>query len=106
MLFLINGGKSIRTAIHTTNIILLLGLLVLGFFMFFGLHFVPQKDPYIAEHISIILVYVIWVIGYYLQVKQSTVKNFIIILAVFLLIQALNVFFMYYVITFFEFFLE
>lgn len=101
-----NGGKIIRAAIHITNLILLCGLLILGFFMYFGTHFVPQQDPYIAENISIILIYVIWAISYYLQIKQSSIRNFIIILVVFLLIQALYFYFIYYVITFFEFFLE
>ncbi len=74
--------------------------------MYFGMHFVPQDDPYIAENISILLLYVIWGISYYVQLKQTTVKNFIITLVTFLIIKALYFFFMYYVITFLELFLE
>ncbi|UFU00122.1 hypothetical protein KO561_03925 [Radiobacillus kanasensis] len=103
---MLKDSRIIRKTIHITNIMLLAGLLVVGFFAFFGLHFVPQQDPYIAEHIYIMLIYVIWAIGYYLQIKQSTLRNFIIILVIFLIIQALNFFFGYYVITFLEFFLE
>ncbi|MYL58249.1 hypothetical protein GLW20_12105 [Virgibacillus halodenitrificans] len=103
---LLNDSRITRKTIHITNIILLVGLLVLGFFWFFGLHFVPQQDPYLAEHIYIILIYVIWGIGYYLQIKQSTMRNFIIVLIFSLIIQALNFFFVYYITTFLEFFLE
>ncbi|WP_117148951.1 hypothetical protein [Paraliobacillus zengyii] len=103
---ILNNSRIIRKVIHITNFILLVILLVLGFFSVFGQHFVPQQDPYLAEHIQIMLIYVIWGIGYYLQIRQSTMRNFIIIFVVFLVMQALNFFFAYYVITFLEFFLE
>lgn len=81
-----------RMAIHITNIIIFLGLLVLGFFMFFGLHFVPQEEPYTAEHTYILLVYVIWIISYYLQLKQLAIKNFIAVLIALVIILIIYIF--------------
>lgn len=103
---ILNDSRITRKVIHITNIILLVGLLVLGFFWFFGLHFVPQQDPYLAEHTYIMLIYVIWGVGYYLQIRQSSMRNFIITFVSFLIIQALHFFFVYYITTFLEFFLE
>ncbi|KAB8126012.1 hypothetical protein F9U64_20995 [Gracilibacillus oryzae] len=103
---ILSKSRTLRKTIHITNIILLAGLLVVGFFAFFGLHFVGQEDPYTAEHTHIMLLYVIWGISYYLQLRQSAMVNFIIILVVSLIIQALNIFYGYYVITFLESFLE
>ncbi|WP_136035771.1 hypothetical protein [Bacillus salacetis] len=78
----------------------------MGFFIYFGLHFAPQPDPYTAEHIHLVLIYVIWSIGYYLQLKQSIVRNFIIIFVIFFILQVVHFFFGYYVITFLESFVE
>ncbi|SDN96116.1 hypothetical protein SAMN05421677_10261 [Halobacillus aidingensis] len=97
---------TIRQKIHMTNLILFVLLLAWGFLLYFGTHFVEQDDPYVGENLSILLVYVIWGLGYFIQLKQPTMKRVVAVLLLSLGFQVLYFFSMYYVITFFEWIFE
>ncbi|GEN52762.1 hypothetical protein [Halobacillus faecis] len=89
-----------------TNLMLFVLFLAWGFFLYFGTHFVEQEDPYVGENLSILLVYVIWGIGYYLQLKQPTMKRALVVMVLFLGMQVVFFFNLYYVTTFFEWIFE
>ncbi|MYL50023.1 hypothetical protein GLV98_11040 [Halobacillus litoralis] len=89
-----------------TNLILLVLLLAWGFLLYFGTHFVEQEGPYIGENLSILMVYVIWGLGYFLQLKQPTIKRAVAVLLLSLGMQVLLFYSLYYVITFFEWIFE
>ncbi|MEC3885665.1 hypothetical protein VKA52_18235 [Halobacillus sp. HZG1] len=89
-----------------TNLVLFVLLLAWGFLLYFGLHFVEQEDPYIGENMAIFLVYVIWGAGYFMQLKQPTVKRAVVVLLISLGMQVLLFYSLYYVVTFFEWIFE
>ncbi|WP_446855091.1 hypothetical protein [Halobacillus faecis] len=89
-----------------TNLILFVLLLAWGFLLYFGTHFVEEEDPYIGGNLSILLVYVIWGIGYFLQLTQQTMKRALVIMVVFSGMQVVYFFNMSYVITFFDWLFE
>ncbi len=74
--------------------------------MIFGLHFVQQPDPYTAEHVAISVIYILWGVSYWFQFKVSTYKSIVLINLALIIFIVLYAFFIYYPITFLEYFLE
>ncbi len=74
--------------------------------MWFGLHFVPQPDPYTAEYIAISIIYMLWAVSYWFQFKISTTKKIILFNFAVIILVVLYIFFIYYPISFLEYFLE
>lgn len=97
---------NIQQKIHMTNLILFVLLLAWGFLLYFGTHFVEQEDPYVGENLSILLVYVIWGTGYFIQLKQPTLMRAVVVMALFLALQVLYFFNIYEVTRFFEWIFE
>ncbi|WP_153461817.1 MULTISPECIES: hypothetical protein [Sediminibacillus] len=95
-----------QTIIHIINMLLLLLLLALGGIMYFGMHFAPQSDPYTAEHIAVGMIFILWGLNYGIQLKLCTVKSLVASNLLLVCVVALYVFFIYYPITFLEFFVE
>ncbi len=74
--------------------------------MIFGLHFVHQPDPYTAEHVALSVIYILWGVNYWLQFKLSNYISILLINTVLIILVAIYVFFIYYPVTFLEYFLE
>ncbi|ELK45653.1 hypothetical protein D479_13967 [Halobacillus sp. BAB-2008] len=74
--------------------------------LFFGTHFVPQPDPYTAENVAIVFIYILWAVSYWLQFKVQTYKSIVFINVGLIVFLGFYVVFMYYPITFLELFLE
>ncbi|ARI77895.1 hypothetical protein [Halobacillus mangrovi] len=66
-----------KTAVHVLNLLFLIFLLFLGFLAYLGMNFAPYPGSHTGENIGLIMIYVFWAVGYYLQVKQKTLVRFI-----------------------------
>ncbi|UOR13709.1 hypothetical protein [Halobacillus amylolyticus] len=71
-----------KSFIHIANVIFLVGLIVFGLFLYFGLKFVTQSDPYTGEYLFIATLFVIWGAFYYFQLRLGSIKGFSLLLCI------------------------
>ncbi|KHE69541.1 hypothetical protein [Halobacillus sp. BBL2006] len=67
-----------RIAIHVVNLLFLIFLLGIGSLAYLGMNFAPYPGNHVGENIGLLMIYVFWGVGYYLQLKQKTITRFII----------------------------
>ncbi|TMN22098.1 hypothetical protein [Lentibacillus cibarius] len=71
-----------KTYIHILNIIGLIVFLVFNAFAYLGMNFTPSNEPLTAEYVFLASFYIILGGFYYLQLKHSTIKKFIVIIII------------------------